>query len=168
MAKIDLKIHKDRLERVVQRARERKIIIPTFAQMKNPELIPADVKDKLAGVGLWDVLGACHRPGSLDASIRLADAEPRPLGALLDAHPRIATLAFNGAITPHASSSVTRANGFGMRGSIIIICPGSWQTPPPRGLHTFAALRAPGAPPGSGRSAGCARQMGAIPPRQRR
>lgn len=50
-----------------------------------------------AGVGLWDVLGACHRPGSLDGAIRMADAETRPLAALLDAHPRIHALAFNGA-----------------------------------------------------------------------
>ncbi len=55
MAKIDLKIHKDRLERVVQRARERKIVIPTFAQMKNPELVPASIKEQLATTGLWDV-----------------------------------------------------------------------------------------------------------------
>ncbi|MGB8252535.1 MAG: pyridoxal-5-phosphate-dependent protein subunit beta, partial [Anaerolineaceae bacterium] len=55
MAKIDLKIHKDRLERVVQRARERKIIIPTFAQLKNPELAPASIKEQLAQTGLWDV-----------------------------------------------------------------------------------------------------------------
>jgi cysteine synthase len=52
---IDLSIHKGQLERTVQRARERNIIIPTFAQMKNPELIPDGVKEGLAGVGLWDV-----------------------------------------------------------------------------------------------------------------
>ena len=35
--------------------RDRNIIIPTFAQMKNPELIPNSVKEKLRNVGLWDV-----------------------------------------------------------------------------------------------------------------
>ncbi len=55
MTKIDLTIHVDRLERTVRRARERNIIVPTFAQMKNPELIPARVKAELAKIGLWDV-----------------------------------------------------------------------------------------------------------------
>ena len=55
MAKIDLTIQPERLERAVQRARERNIIIPTFAQMKNPALIPAKVKAELARIGLWDV-----------------------------------------------------------------------------------------------------------------
>ena len=52
---IDLTIHPDRLERAVQRARERNIIIPTFKQMKNPALIPDKVKAGLKNVGLWDV-----------------------------------------------------------------------------------------------------------------
>jgi len=55
MTKIDLTIHKDRRERAVQRARERNIIIPTFAQMKNPSKIPARVKEELKGIGLWEV-----------------------------------------------------------------------------------------------------------------
>jgi len=46
---------KDRRQRVVQRVRERNIIIPTFAQMRNPNLIPNEVKEKLASVGLWDL-----------------------------------------------------------------------------------------------------------------
>lgn len=55
MAKIDLTIHQDRLERTLKRVRERNIIVPTFAQMKNPALIPAKVKSELASIGLWDV-----------------------------------------------------------------------------------------------------------------
>ena len=55
MYNIDLTVHPDRLERAVQRARERSIIIPTFAQMKNPALIPAKFKEELASIGLWDV-----------------------------------------------------------------------------------------------------------------
>jgi len=52
---IDLSIHKEQLKRTVQRARERNIIIPTFAQMKDPSLIPNSVKADLKHVGLWDV-----------------------------------------------------------------------------------------------------------------
>jgi cysteine synthase len=55
MAKIDLTMQTDRLERTIQRARERNIIVPTFAQMKNPDLIPVKVKTDLKGIGLWDV-----------------------------------------------------------------------------------------------------------------
>lgn len=55
MATIDLTIHKERRERVIERARERNIIVPTFAQMKNPELIPDKIKSELAQIGLWDV-----------------------------------------------------------------------------------------------------------------
>jgi cysteine synthase A len=55
MAKIDLTIYEDRMERTIQRVRERNIIIPTFAQMKNPALIPVEYKKDLAKVGLWDV-----------------------------------------------------------------------------------------------------------------
>ena len=54
--KIDLTVKKDRLERAVKRAKEQNIIIPTFAQMKNPALIPDKVKNELKGVGLWDIV----------------------------------------------------------------------------------------------------------------
>ena len=43
------------LERTVQRCRERDIIIPTFAQMKDPSKVPESVKDELKEIGLWDV-----------------------------------------------------------------------------------------------------------------
>jgi len=52
---IDLTKFEDRLERSVQRARERNIIIPTFAQMKNPALIPDKIKEELRSIGLWDI-----------------------------------------------------------------------------------------------------------------
>jgi cysteine synthase A len=55
MAKIDLTMQSDRLERSIRRARERNIIVPTFAQMKNPDLVPEKVKSDLKGIGLWDV-----------------------------------------------------------------------------------------------------------------
>jgi cysteine synthase A len=52
---IDLTIHKERLERTIKRVRERNIIIPTFDQQKNPDLVPAKIKDELKGIGLWDL-----------------------------------------------------------------------------------------------------------------
>jgi cysteine synthase len=55
MAKIDLTVYQDRLERAVERARERNIIIPTFAQQKNPALIPDAIKQQLSSIGLWDL-----------------------------------------------------------------------------------------------------------------
>ncbi|HZU86867.1 MAG TPA: pyridoxal-phosphate dependent enzyme [Anaerolineaceae bacterium] len=55
MSRIDLTIHPEALERSVKRARERNIIIPTFAQMKNPELVPAAMKAQLAKIGQWDL-----------------------------------------------------------------------------------------------------------------
>jgi len=55
MAKIDLTVQPDRLERVIKRVRERNIIIPTFAQMKDPSKVPAKVRSELSGIGLWDV-----------------------------------------------------------------------------------------------------------------
>jgi len=55
MYTIDLTVHPGRLERAVKLARERNMIIPTFAQMKDPALIPAKNKEALGSVGLWDV-----------------------------------------------------------------------------------------------------------------
>jgi len=48
-------INEDVLKRSLQRARERKIILPTFAQQKNPSLIPESIVHRLQSVGLWDV-----------------------------------------------------------------------------------------------------------------
>ena len=55
MAYIDLTKIEDRLERTVNRACERNIIIPTFAQQKNPELVPQKIKEELTQIGLWDL-----------------------------------------------------------------------------------------------------------------
>ena len=52
---IDLAIHKEQLGRTVQRVRERNIIIPTFAQMRDPTLVPDGVKARLQNIGLWDI-----------------------------------------------------------------------------------------------------------------
>jgi len=48
-------INEEVLESTVQLCRERGIIIPTFAQMRDPALIPDAVKARLPEVGLWDV-----------------------------------------------------------------------------------------------------------------
>jgi len=50
-----LKVNEEVLKSTVQRAKERNIIIPTFAQQKNPELIPEKVKKQVKPLGLWDV-----------------------------------------------------------------------------------------------------------------
>ncbi|MCP4142721.1 MAG: pyridoxal-phosphate dependent enzyme [Chloroflexi bacterium] len=55
MAKIDLTVMKERRERAIERAREKNIILPTLAQMKNPDLIPDKIKEQLKDVGLWDI-----------------------------------------------------------------------------------------------------------------
>lgn len=52
---IDLTINEEQLRRTVQRGREKNIIIPTFKQMINPELIPEQIKEKLRNIGLWDI-----------------------------------------------------------------------------------------------------------------
>jgi len=43
------------LENTIKRCREKHIIIPTYKQMRNPELIPEKIKDKLKNIGLWDL-----------------------------------------------------------------------------------------------------------------
>jgi len=43
------------LERTAKHCRERNIVVPTFAQQKDPTTIPARIKERLARVGLWDV-----------------------------------------------------------------------------------------------------------------
>lgn len=52
---IDLTIDEKSLEGAIRRARERKIIIPTFRQQVEPGLIPAAIKANLKKVGLWDI-----------------------------------------------------------------------------------------------------------------
>lgn len=52
---IDLRVDKNQLKRTVERAKEQNIIIPTFAQMKNPALIPDSIKAELKKIGLWDI-----------------------------------------------------------------------------------------------------------------
>lgn len=50
-----IKINKKVLDKTIKRCRERNIVIPTFAQMKDPSKISAKIKSRLKGVGLWDI-----------------------------------------------------------------------------------------------------------------
>ena len=43
------------LENTIERCRERGIILPTYKQMRNPDLIPEAIKEKLKDIGLWDL-----------------------------------------------------------------------------------------------------------------
>jgi cysteine synthase len=75
MTKIDLTMHPDRLERTIQRVRERNIIIPTFEQMRDPSRVPDKFKEELKNIGLWDL-----HPRNL---FRITwHNEPKPSGGL--------------------------------------------------------------------------------------
>ncbi|MDR3193132.1 MAG: pyridoxal-5-phosphate-dependent protein subunit beta [Treponema sp.] len=53
---IDLSVNKTVLEKNIAKARENRIIIPTFRQMKDPEgRVPGKIKDRLGKTGLWDL-----------------------------------------------------------------------------------------------------------------
>lgn len=52
---IDLTIDRDQRARAIRRVREKNIVIPTFAQMKDPQLISEDIKNQLSQIGLWDI-----------------------------------------------------------------------------------------------------------------
>jgi cysteine synthase len=43
------------IEKTARLCRERNIIIPTFAEQRDPSLIPEKIRRRLADVGLWDV-----------------------------------------------------------------------------------------------------------------
>ncbi len=43
------------LENTIKRCREKNIILPTYKQMRNPDLIPDKIKEELKNIGLWDL-----------------------------------------------------------------------------------------------------------------
>jgi TDG/mug DNA glycosylase family protein len=51
---------------------------------------------KRARIALWDVVGSCVRPGSLDASIRDDSVVANEFAAFLDRHRSVARVCFNG------------------------------------------------------------------------
>ncbi len=52
---IPLTVHREARERNVRRCREKGIVLPTIAQMKDPRSLPAALQTALRSVGLWDV-----------------------------------------------------------------------------------------------------------------
>ena len=52
---IDLTVHEKQRSKTAERCREQGILIPTFKQMKDPDLIPVGIKEELLSIGLWDV-----------------------------------------------------------------------------------------------------------------
>jgi len=48
-------IRNDVLEKTIARARERNIVLPTFAQQKDPTRVPTAISERLKDVGLWDL-----------------------------------------------------------------------------------------------------------------
>jgi len=53
-------------------------------------------KLKHFNIALWDVLESCIRPGSLDAAIEMDSAKANDIKALLQKHPGINVICFNG------------------------------------------------------------------------
>ncbi len=52
---IDKVVNASVRDNAVKRFKEKGIVLPTFAQMNNPDLIPEEIKDKLKNIGLWDL-----------------------------------------------------------------------------------------------------------------
>jgi len=52
---IDLSINEAQRKKNIRRCRHKGILLPTYAQMRDPAKIPDAVKKELAGVGLWEV-----------------------------------------------------------------------------------------------------------------
>ena len=55
MSKIIKQLHPEVIRKTAERCRRRGIVLPTFAQLRDPALIPQTIRRKLKGVGLWDV-----------------------------------------------------------------------------------------------------------------
>nr|WP_321307830.1 pyridoxal-phosphate dependent enzyme [uncultured Sphaerochaeta sp.] len=52
---INLNVNEEVRKKNIQRCREKNILLPTFKQMMDPSTVPADIKEKMTHVGLWDV-----------------------------------------------------------------------------------------------------------------
>ena len=52
---VDLTLNKTTLDSNIRKAKEKGIILPTFAQMRNPSTVPAVIKERLKKTGLWDL-----------------------------------------------------------------------------------------------------------------
>ena len=72
---------------------------PIVAVVIGRPLMAMDYADRLdavraAGIGIWDVFGACRRQGSLDAAIR--DGQANDFSSLKTNAPRLGRVCFNG------------------------------------------------------------------------
>lgn len=88
------------------------------------DLVPLPYPERLealkaAGVGLWDVIVSAHRPGSLDAAIR--NAEAADLRSLVAGLPNLRAVAFNGG----TSARIGRRSVAGVEGVTLIDLPSS-------------------------------------------
>lgn len=52
---IDLTLNKEQMLKNAKWCKKKDILLPTFKQMKNPEITPIKIKNKLKETGLWDV-----------------------------------------------------------------------------------------------------------------
>jgi len=48
------KTREEVLANTIQRFKEKGLILPTYEQMRNPELVPQKIKEELKNIGLWD------------------------------------------------------------------------------------------------------------------
>jgi hypoxanthine-DNA glycosylase len=69
------------------------------AVLGEPQLVELAYEERLRrvlahGIGVWDVLAACEREGSLDAAIR--NASPNDFASLRAHAPKLAKVCFNG------------------------------------------------------------------------
>ena len=55
MSKIIKQLRPDIIRKTARRCRERGIVIPTFAQLRDPSLVPTSVRSRLKGVRMGDV-----------------------------------------------------------------------------------------------------------------
>jgi cysteine synthase A len=74
---LDLSVNQQIQESTIKYCREKGITLPTFAMMKDPDLVPGKIKDTLKNTGLWDL-----HPANL---YRITwKNEPRESGGLFD------------------------------------------------------------------------------------
>ena len=48
------------------------------------------------GVGIWDVIAECHRPGSMDSAIDMSTVRVNDFGGFFTQHPLVREVFFNG------------------------------------------------------------------------
>ncbi|MEE9322727.1 MAG: DNA-deoxyinosine glycosylase [Granulosicoccus sp.] len=69
---------------------------PSFGVFKLTTYVQRCQQLRESGIAVWDVLAACERPGSLDSAIVSGSEQANDIGALLQRHPELTTIVFNG------------------------------------------------------------------------